>query len=257
MTRSWLAGLLGVVAVVAVAVLVTARQPVGHEEGAVAYDTAFEEPARTAPAAPEAAAVPPVPPEAEQVGPIAFTLVTTWESASAGRRTIDQQVTRARDRAHLRVDGGRREWFFQRNPVYPDRVSAWLVDHEARQILLHDESSLRTTLRIRGWVDVLTMRFDPAALEALTDTGQRREVAGETFRLFRAPQSPPTGVVEVWWSDGILLPLELVTRESADVTATARVHGLSTAVDVSVLTSPQQRFPDYRVMDAVDAGEHR
>jgi hypothetical protein len=49
----------------------------------------------------------------------------------------------------------------------------------------------------------------------------------------------------------------LVTRESADVTATARVLGLTTDVDMSVLASPQQRFPGYRVMDAVDAGEHR
>ncbi len=253
MNRLVLAGLLGLATVATVAALVTARQPASEGK----TDTAFVLPERTSPTPPGAPTVPEVPAVAEGLEPLTYTLVTTWDGGDGRRRTIEQRVTRARDRALLIVDGGTREWYFERNPVHPNRVSGWLVDHRAREILAHDESSLRTTLRIRGWVDVLTMRFDPAALNTLTDTGQRREVAGQAFGLFRAPQGPRAGVVAVWWSAGLLLPLELVTRESADVTATARVVGLSTAVDASVLASPQQRFPEYRVVDAVDAGEHR
>jgi hypothetical protein len=251
--RLVLAGLLGLAAIVTGAMLVTARQPAGLGD----TDAAFVLPDRSSPPPPPAPTVPAVPAAAESLAPITYTLVTTWDGVAGGRRRIEQQVTRTRDRALLIVDDGTREWYFERNPVHPGRVSGWLVDHEARRILAHDESSLRTMLRIRGWIDVLTMRFDPAALEGLADTGTERTVAGETFHLFRASPQPPTGVVEVWWSDGLQLPLELVTRESADVTATARVLGLTTDVDMSVLASPQQRFPGYRVMDAVDAGEHR
>jgi len=251
--RLALAGLLGLAGIATVAVLVGARQPAGTG-GA---DAAFVLPDRSSPPPPPPSAVPAVPAAAEHLAPITYTLVTTWDGMAGGGRRIEQRITRSRDRALLIVDAGAREWFFERNPVHPDRVSGWLVDHEARRILAHDESSLRTMLRIRGWIDVLTMRFDPTALNALADTGTRRTVAGETFRLFRASGQSPTGIVEVWWSDGLLLPLELVTRESADVTATARVLGLSTEVDASALASPQQRFPEYRLMEAVDAGEHR
>jgi hypothetical protein len=127
----------------------------------------------------------------------------------------------------------------------------------AREIRAHQETDLRNALHIRGWIDVLTMRFDLATLESLRDTGERRQVAGATFHRFRSDQSRESGVVETWWSPEFLLPLELVTRESGSVTATARVHDLSRRFDASLLSTPAQRFPAYAVVDLVDAGEHR
>lgn len=153
MSRSLLAGVLGLTLVATVAALVTARQPAGGGPSP-ALET---EPARTSTPPPPPLAPPPVPPEVEVLEPVAFTLITTSTGAPAGPRTVEQEVTQARDRVHLVVDDGRREWYFERNPVYPERVSGALVDHATREILTHAESDLRSRLGIRGWADVLTM----------------------------------------------------------------------------------------------------
>jgi len=250
--RFVLAGL-GLALVAAVAAIVTARQPAGMGD----LEVAFVPPTRTSLSPPTPDPVPRVPAAAEEIVPIAYTLTTTWEGAAGSRPPVVQHVTRARDRVHVLVNGGRHEWVFERNPVYQDRVSAWQVDHAAREIRAHQETDLRNSLHIRGWIDVLTMRFDLATLGSLRDTGERRQVAGATFHRFRSYQSREPGVVETWWSPEWLLPLELVTRESGAVTATARIHDLSRNIDVSLLSSPAQRFPAYAAVDLVDAGEHR
>jgi hypothetical protein len=249
--RSLLAGVLGLTLVATMAALLTARQPAG-DGPSPAIDT---EPVRTSAPAPVAAAPAPVPPEAEALQPVAFTLVTTWTGGADGPRTVKQHVTRARDRVHLVLDEGRREWHFERNPVYPERVSGALVDHAAREILAHSESDLRSRLGIRGWADVLMIRFDRRSLAELRDTGERQAVEGVAAAHYVAPDSGRIGIADLWWSQEWLLPLSVTTRESKTVIATARVLRLSSTVDPVLLIDPAQRYPAYRVVDLSDAGE--
>jgi hypothetical protein len=253
MSRLALAALLGLAGIAAFAVFVTARQPAGGE----AVDTAFVEPARVSPAPSAAPAVPPVPVAADSLEPLTFSLATTWTGTQGGPRTIEQRVTRSRERVHLVVDEGRREWYFERNSVYRDRVSGALVDHDAKEIREYEDADLRNMLRIRGWSDALTMRFDIGVLNTLTHSGERRRIEGHDAQLHIAAPGTTAGVMAVWWSPELLLPLELVTRESPTITVKARVMGLSPDVDATVLESPHRRFPTYRVLDEVDAGEHR
>lgn len=252
MNRIAPAVLAGVAAIAVCAVLVTARQPAGEGSG-----PAFVEPERSAPAPAAVPNPPEVPEAADRLPPVSFTLVTTFQDGSGRRRTVEQQVFRGVDHVSLIVDGGRREWFFERNPVHRNRVSGWLVDHEAKQIRAYQESDLRTALRLNGWLDVLTMRVDLAAMNALGETGETRVAGDATFHHRRSAAPAPSGVVDAWWSPELLLALELVTRESETLETTARVTGLSRTVDPAALTTPQSRYPSYRVLDEADAGEHR
>lgn len=248
-----LAALLGVAGIATVAVLVTARQATTGE-GPGAEITL---PERSAPDPPDAAPIPAVPACADAIDPIAYTLVTTWQGGPAGRRTTEQHVTRTRTHAHLVLDGGRQEWLFERNPVHPDRVVGYLIDHDAREIHVHHDSDLRNTLRLRGWADVLMMRFDPRVLATLRETGEQRTVAGAEFRRFVAAPDAGLGVVEVWWSEALLLPLATRSRESGSLTVEATVKRLSKEIDPAVIDDPAVRFPAYEVLDASDVRDHR
>lgn len=184
---------------------------------------------------------------------MAFTLKTTW-SGPTGRHTTTQAVTRSANAVRMAVEGGHEEWLFVRNLHYPDRASGYLIDHPARQIRPHEESRLGETLHIRGWSDVLTMRFDPATLEHLRDTGERRSAGGATFARFAAVDPTNDGIEDVWWSDALLLPLSLNMRQGASHVS-ATIEGLTRQVDASVLVDPMTRFPDYEVRDPSDADD--
>ncbi len=155
----------------------------------------------------------------------------------------------------MALEGGRQEWLFVQNAVYRDRVSGYLIDHSARHIRLYEESALRSLMRIRGWSDVLMLRFDPAALSALRDTGERRNAGGSTFARYIATESTGDGVVEVWWSETLLLPLSLTVREAGS-TVTSVVSHLTSDADAAPLTDPAVRFPPYDSVDAADAPDH-
>ena len=115
---------------------------------------------------------------------------------------------------------------------------------------------MRSLMQIRGWMDVLTLRFDPTVLATLRDTGERRETSGATFKRYVASESDRDGVVEVWWSEALLLPLSLTIRDSGtDVTTI--VKGLTQSADAMLLADPDVRFPNYRVLDPADANDHQ
>lgn len=141
------------------------------------------------------------------------------------------------------------------NRLYPDRVSGYLIDHDARQVRFYDETPLRNHLGIRGWMDVLTIRFDSALLGALRQTGEQRPLAGATASRFVAPEGKDDGLVEVWWSDELLLPLS-VTQRVAGREVTSVVDRLTRGGDATVLADPADRFPTYQAVDASDAGDH-
>jgi hypothetical protein len=183
-----------------------------------------------------------------------FELVATSETPDGPRRRAAQTVLRTADRVLLIPEGGGSEWLFLRNPVDNRRVSGYLVDHVKRQILLHHDSDLRNRMRLHGWADVLTLRFDPQALAALDATGERRASGGAVFEQYVAREESTQGVSEVWWSDTLLVPLRLTVR-AADLVTTWTIERFTAGVDVERLDDPRKRFPQYAVLDISDSLE--
>lgn len=236
-----------IVAAGSTALLLTGTRPTPAEAPTVPV-----QPAARAAAAPLSAAPPPVPAAAEQLTPVAIVV----RSGVRGRLATTQTVTRTRDRVRLVIADERKEWLFVRNPVAHDRVSGYLIDHRARQIVEYDDTALLAREGLRGWADVITMRFDPRLLPTLQETGKVERRHGAEFRQFisRAPDDP--GVVEVWWSQAQLLPLRLVVREGRALLS-AEIVDIEPMSDAATLEMPARRFPAYASLDVADASDHR
>jgi hypothetical protein len=212
-------------------------------------------PSRNSLAPPAIPDPPSLPAGAETLPPMRFTATTTW-SGPQGRRTTSLQVTRTVDRMHLLLQGTDKEWLFERNPVDRRRVSGYLIDHGARQILMHQESDLRNDQQLRGWADALMMRFDPAALPRLRRTDQHDSAFGAAFTRHVAGDIKADGVVEVWWSDALLLPLRLHVRQR-DVLVTSVLSQLETPAALTMLADPRGRLTAYEVLEVADSHERR
>jgi hypothetical protein len=195
---------------------------------------------------------PPVPAAAEPLAPVTIVV----RSGVRGRATTTQVVTRTHDRVHLIIADERKEWLFVRNPVAADRMAGYLIDHDARQIVEYDDTSLLVQQGLRGWADVVTMRFDPRLLSTLQATGKVERRHGTEFRQFVSHTPGDPGVVEVWWSQTQLLPLRLVVRERSAV-LTAEILDVGPVRDAATLEMPGRRFPDYPALDVADASDHR
>ena len=215
-------------------------------------------PSRTSSSAPAAVAPPSVPEGADVLPALTFSVTTTWVGPLAGGRSV-QRVTRTTDRIHIMLEGTGKEWLFERNPLDRRRVSGYLVDHQSRRILAHQEADLRVEHRLRGWADALIMRFDPVELPRLRRTSQREVVLGATFTRHVAQDRAREGVLEVWWSEALLLPLRLTARERGVVVTTAvdEVEEVEHAQTQPVLADPRMRFPDYETLDVSDSHERR
>ena len=203
---------------------------------------------------------PSLPPGWESVPPLAFDVVTTRIEANGAEHRTVQRVLRGRDRASLQTDGAGEEWLFERNPVDPRRVSGYQVDHQKRRILAYDERDLRARLQIEGWSDVLTLRVRPQALSRLQRTGEREHAAGAAFEKHVPREGEASDLVEVWWSDSLLLPLRF-TFERGGVRTTTLLEAFTSGRDDTPLTArlgdPRSRFPTYEVLDVSDLGDHR
>jgi hypothetical protein len=100
------------------------------------------------------------------------------------------------------------------------------------------------------------MRFDPDSLGDLLPSNQSESAFGATFLRHRAADQTRDGIIDVWWSDALLLPLRLTIRDRG-VTTTATVDGLETPASLEVLADPRTRFPDYTSLDVTDSRERR
>ena len=180
-------------------------------------------------------------------------VTTKWDEAGK-TRSVRQTVHRTADRSYVTVEGSHSEWLFVRNPIDPRRVSGSLIDHRAKRVLAYDESDLRNAQGVRGWLDIVTLRFDRASLSALRNTGRRQVESGIEFAEYVAADTKIDGVVEVWWSEVYLLPLRFTTRVGSRVTSSV-TNVESTQVDTALLSSPKQRFPQYAMLDVADARE--
>jgi hypothetical protein len=185
---------------------------------------------------------------------LTFVLETTRSGPDGTRRTT-QTITRTHDRVRLALEDGRQEWLFLQNVVYRDRAAAYLTDHDRREIRFHEESPLRSLMQIRGWMDVLTVRFDPTVLATLRDTGERRRTGGAIFSRYVTTEPGRDGVVEVWWSEELLLPVSLRVRDSG-TDVTSLVKALTQTADATLLADPAGRFPTYKAFDPADANDH-
>lgn len=197
--------------------------------------------------------LPSLPSEAGSVA--ALTLNLQVKMNGDGASTFQHQTfSRTTDRVHLKVRDGA-EWLFVQNPVDGRRVYAYLIDHEHKVLVRHDESELRTGQQIRGWLDVLTLGFDPGGLVELKATDRIEAVGGVPFTQHLRP-TPGTGIQEVWWSDTQLLALRIVSSTGLQ-TRTVSVDHIREGVDVALLSPPEQRFPSYRTVDLPDWLEER
>jgi hypothetical protein len=204
-------------------------------------------PARRAADAPPAGP-PPVPNGADRLGPLTIETVVRRQPSSGTSQTIRQTVSRTADSIHVAATN--REWLFERNPRDPRRVSASLIEHASKTIVLYTESDLRMALGIQGWTHVLALGFDPQALETYQLTNDTRTIDGIRFaRYVSQPGNGPRP--DLWWNEAQLLPTHLTTSDTSGETrfAIERVHAGANAV---LFTPPETRFPGYRVMALAD-----
>ena len=211
-------------------------------------------PTRQSQAVPHQPQLPELPSSAENLSPKLLTITTRWEESGGKQGSVRQTVLRTHDRSHVAVEGAQSEWLFVRNPIDHRRVSGSLIDHRAKRVLAYNESDLRDGQGVRGWLDIVTLRFDRAALRTLRNTGRRQVQSGIEFVEYVAPDPTLDGVVEVWWSERCLLPSRFVTRQSGRVTSSV-TQVESTGVDNGLLLPPRQRFPRYALLDIADARE--
>jgi hypothetical protein len=199
---------------------------------------------------------PPMPPEATAVPALTFRLVTDRTDEHGTRRVSEQTITRTANRIHLAPNGSPREWVFERNPVDSRRMSGYRIDHQARQIVIHQESDLRNREQLRGWADVWFMRFDPRQLASMRRTEQTQVIGAFRFVRHTSTGESAGEAAEVAWSDQLLLPGMLVYRQSG-ATTTSRVDSLQVLADTPELGDPRHRYPEYTVVDLADVGDHR
>ncbi len=199
------------------------------------------------------AIVPALPASASDVQPMTLVVSTRMSEGTRPSSVVTHTVLRSADRV-LVTSAGQVEWLFERNPVDRRRVSGYLTDHRARRILVYQERDLRTAEHIRGWVDVLTLRFDPESLGGMRATGEKTRHGGRTFTQYVAAKPAGEGALEVWWDPDQWLPSRLLTRHGSSL-LTLTVDSIVEGVDASRLRSPLLRFPGYSVQDVTDARE--
>ena len=182
-------------------------------------------------------------------------IVTERIDALGTRRLAGQTLLRIDGRAALVPDGSRREWVFERNGLDPRRVSGYLIDHAARQIVVYQESDLRNRERLGGWADVWHIRFDPRELQQMTRTGETSWVGGVSFVRYRRGRAA-SGTVLVDWNEEHGLPGRMEIRDAEGLTV-LRVDRLTRPVDATAVEDPRVRYRDYEVLDVSDLEERR
>lgn len=160
-----------------------------------------------------------------------------------------QTISRTTERLHLRADDTR-EWLFRRNPMDPTRVSASLVDHRSRVIVIYDESDLRQRHGHRRLGPRPDAWNRSGAAQGPDTHGPAAHDGGIRFARYvghRQDNSPS----EIWWSEEYALPQTVVTKAGAGRT-TFSIARISPGVNAEMLRRPTERFPEYDVVDLAD-----
>jgi hypothetical protein len=190
---------------------------------------------------------PPALPEgADRIAPLTIDVLIRREAGNRSVQVLRQTVTRTAERIHMAAQNGR-EWYFERNPVDPRRVSAWLVDNAAGAIIRYEDTDLRIRLGINGWTDVLALGFDVRLLPVDGGTRNVRTIAGIRFVRYTVPSRVPAAR-ELWWSADQALPSRFAVADEGGVTRFT-VERIRKTVDEAVLRPAEMRFPTYQVFD--------
>lgn len=194
---------------------------------------------------------PALPASADSVAAATLDFVVTRKAAGARASNLRHTVSRTVDRMHLTASD-RREWLFERNPVDPRRVSATLVEHAGKAVIVYGETDLRMALGIRGWADVLAFGFDSEMLGGYKKTAEVRTLAGIRFARYVATPKPEAGAgTDVWWSHEQALPSQFAITDGG-VSTRFTLERVRPGTDPKVLQPAQSRFPGYRVVDYAD-----
>lgn len=207
----------------------------------------FLAPVRTSQSAGPVTPPPDLPAAAQTVTPSTLEIAT---AAAPDGAAVVHSVTRTIDRLHIDTGSGR-EWLYLRNPVDPRRVSALLTDHASRTIVVYDESDLRNTMGLRGWLDVLALGFDPGSLDQLERQNEERQAFSLAFQRFTARLADAV-VREAWWNPSELLPLQVTRRRMQGEPVVVTVRQWRAAIDRERLVLPSERFPAYRQLELAD-----
>ena len=129
--------------------------------------------------------LPPLPPDSEQLKPMTMDVVVHGQPRKI-LRTINRILVTTRDR----------EWLFERNSVDPRRVSATVIEHAEKAIVIYGESDVRNLLGFYGWAEVLALSAEGNSSPALVVERRR---AGVDEQLLRPclTRFPAYKVVEV------------------------------------------------------------
>lgn len=202
-------------------------------------------PKRRTPDAPPVAP-PALPAVAERVTPLTLNATIRRKPTQGPVETLQQTISRTADRIHIGASNGR-EWLFERNPRDPRRVSAALVEHASKAIVLYEDSDLRMMLGIRGWVDVLALGFDTSVLDAYKRAPEVRTVGGIRFARYTDDRTQPRAG-DVWWSEEQVLASGFTIADASGSTRFS-IDRLRAGADATLLKHPDARFPTYRVFD--------
>jgi len=196
--------------------------------------------------------LPEVPESYDRSPPLAAAISITV-TVDGQAHTVSQIFTRTARQAHVEFASSRQEWYFQRNPVDPARVNAWLVDHRERVVLAYYLSDRIQDNIAASWWDVATLGVRRETLEALAPTEEVETIAGIRFTRYvsDAPPSTEDQVRELWWNEEHLLPLRIV-RGTDEAEVRIELTELVLEARGDVLAHPAKRFPDYLAQDVVD-----
>lgn len=199
-------------------------------------------PARRGAALPPPAPPPALPSGAATVQPLTVRLSVSAKAADGRAARVRQTVSRTADRIHIAIGDGT-EWLFEQNPVDRRRVSGYAVLHASKTIVAYSDTELRNMLGITGWTQVLTLGCEPPAVDG---SGTVRTIGDLPFTRRSSNDSAGRGS---WWNTAQVLPAECV---SGDGRSHLVVDGVTSGIDVAVLTPPAQRFPAYREVPLAD-----
>ncbi len=100
-----------------------------------------------------------------------------------------------------------------RNPRDPERLHGEWLPPERELVVALTESDLRREFGSGRFSGVAGFGVTPRELAELVPTGETEEAFGAVFgRWVRLAEPPPGGLVEVWWSDELALPLRWTRR---------------------------------------------
>ncbi|MEO1006963.1 MAG: hypothetical protein AAFX79_00165 [Planctomycetota bacterium] len=160
------------------------------------------------------------PAAAEDLPTLRFRVIRTLESTGADPRagaSTEDLVTRSSEAVSMQPAAGGEAWLFTRNTAFPSRSIGYAIDLERRLILEHEDTDLRSRGIVRDWLDVLVLGFDLAWLDRCRPTGEATSVSGYEFRRYlHEPTDTGELTCEVWWSEELLLPLEVTLSRTAD-----------------------------------------